>query len=130
VEEGGTVVRHYKVYNIVWDKEVDGVEVDVALPDSVSYDIPHGVDAEDEICNRLSDYNGYCVYSFEYDLVSETKGYVLHFRQTIDGLETDTPRYWRCDADNYEHAVEQLKDHIERELGEKVTFVEMLGTKI
>lgn len=123
-------MRHYKVYNIVWDKEVDGVEVDVGLPESVSYDIPHGVDAEEEICNRLSDDNGYCVYTFEYELVSETKGFVLHFKQTIDGVDTDTARYWRCDADDYDHAVEQLKDHIERELGEKVTFVELIGTKV
>jgi len=105
------------------------VEVDVALPDSLSYHIPHGIDAEDAIVNLLSDHNGYCVHSFEYKLLSETKEYMLHFRQTIDGLETDTPRYWRCDADNYEHAVEQLKDHIERELGEKVTFFELIQIK-
>lgn len=130
MDEGGAVVRHYKVYNIVWDTEVDGVDVDVKLPELVLVDIPHGLDEQDEIVNRLSDCNGYCVYSFEYELVSETKGYVLHFRQTIDGIEDSNPRYWRSDADNYEHSVEQLKDHIEREMGEKVIFVELIGTKV
>ena len=58
------------------------------------------------------------------------KNYTLHFKQTIDGVDTEIARYWRCIADNYEHAVEQLKDHIERELGEKVTFVELLEVSV
>lgn len=123
-------MRHYRVFNIVWDKEVDGEEVDVVLPEEASYDIPHNVDAEDEIGDRLSDDNGYCVKSFEYELTSQTMGYLLHFRQTIDGVESKDARYWRCDADDYDHAVEQLKDEVERIQGEKVVFVELLGTKI
>lgn len=123
-------MRHFRVFNIVWDKEVDGVEVDVGLPEEVSYDIPHGVDAEEEICDRLSDDNGYCVHSFEYEMTSETKGYVLHYRQTLDGVESKTALYWRCDANDYDHAVEQLKDEVERIQGEKVMFVELIGTKI
>ena len=122
-------MRNYYIFNIVWDKEVDGEEVDVNLPDTLSYDIPHGIDAEDAICNLLSDNNGYCVHSFEYKLISELKGYVLHFKQTIDGIDTNESRYWRCDGSDYEHAVEQLKDHIERELNEKVTFVEVIAIK-
>lgn len=123
-------MRHFRVFNIVWDKEVDGEEVDVGLPEELSYDIPHGVDAEEEICDRLSDDNGYCVKSFEYEMISETKGYVLHYRQTLDGVESKTALYWRCDADDYDHAVEQLKDEVERIQGEKVVFVELIGTKI
>lgn len=58
------------------------------------------------------------------------KHYTLHFIQTIDGIEENTSRYWRCNADDYEHAVEQLRDHIERELEEKVVFVELIKTSI
>lgn len=123
-------MRVYHVFNIVWDKEVDGEEVDIFLPDTQNYDIPHGVDAEDTLCNLLSDSNGYCVRSFEYKLMCESKDYTLHFKQTIDGRDTDVARYWRSEADDYDHAVEQLKDHIERELGEKVTFVELLEVSL
>jgi hypothetical protein len=123
-------MRNYYIFNIIWDKEVDGVEVDTFLPDNLSYDIPHSVDAEDEICNRLSDENGFCVRSFEYKLISEIKEYTLHFKQTIDGVDTNESRFWRSDAKGYEHAVEQLKEHIERELGEKVTFVEVIKIQV
>lgn len=123
--------KNYDIYNIVWDKEIDGVEqTDISLPSATSISITHGEDAEDAICEYLTNKYGFCIVSFEYQLISEMKGYVLHFRQTVDGLETETPRYWRCDACNYEHAVEQLRDHIERELEEKIVFVELLGTKI
>ena len=54
------------------------------------------------------------------------KNYTLHYRQTIDGKESETPLYWRCDADDYDHAVEQLKDEVEHAQGEKVIFVECL----
>ena len=32
--------------------------------------------------------------------------YVLHYVQLIDGQEIDL--FWRCQAENYRHAVEQL----------------------
>jgi hypothetical protein len=122
-------LKHYDIYNIVWDKEIDGVEQDVQLPSATTAAVYSDEDAEEVIGDYLSDKYGFCVYSFEYELISEPIGYILHFRQTVDGIETETPRYWRSNADNYEHAVEQLKDHIERELGEKVIFVELIGTK-
>jgi hypothetical protein len=48
--------------------------------------------------------------------------YVLHYIQTLLGKESRS-LFWRCQADNYEHAVEQLENAIESE-GEKVVFVE------
>lgn len=127
------MIKNYDITNIDWDMEVDGVkQKDIVLPTSTSIMVnqDENDDAETVICEHLSNRYGFCINSFEYELVSDMRGYVLHFKQTVDGLETETARYWRCDACNYEHAVEQLKDHIERELEEKVIFVELLGTKI
>lgn len=132
MEEGGAVViKNYDITNISWDMEVDGIEqTDIVLPRSTSIIVKQDEDedAETIICEYLSNKYGFCINSFEYELVPDLKGYIIHFHQTIDGVDDRTPRYWRSNACNYEHAVEQLKDHIERELGEKVTFVELIGT--
>ncbi len=45
--------------------------------------------------------------------------YLIHY---VDAHETDL--YWRCEAEDYEHAVEQLKDH-ERTVSGDVLFHEM-----
>jgi hypothetical protein len=48
--------------------------------------------------------------------------YVLHYIQTLLGQESRS-LFWRCQVDNYEHAVEQLENAVKSE-GEKVVFVE------
>jgi len=55
-------------------------------------------------------------------LTSDMREYVLHYIQTLLGQESRS-LFWRCQADNYEHAVEQLENAVESE-GEKVVFVE------
>lgn len=53
------------------------------------------------------------------------KKYLIHYVQTTaDNGEIDL--YWRCDADDYSHAVEQLKDEVEHAEGEKLLFHELL----
>jgi len=52
------------------------------------------------------------------------KTFVLHYHQTIDGIESTKSLFWRCEADDYEHAVEQLENAIESE-NEELVFVEL-----
>jgi hypothetical protein len=52
------------------------------------------------------------------------KDYVLHFIQTHNLVDKNISSFWRCSADNYKHAVEQLRDEIERNQGERLIFVE------
>ncbi len=49
------------------------------------------------------------------------KHYLIHY---VDGNNLDL--YWRCEADNYTHAIEQLKDH-ESTISGKVKFHELLN---
>jgi predicted ArsR family transcriptional regulator len=53
---------------------------------------------------------------------SSSSAFVLQYRQTLDGTESSQSLFW-CEADDYEHAVEQLQNAIESE-GEKLVFVE------
>lgn len=53
------------------------------------------------------------------------KNYTLGFIQTIN--EKEAPRqYWRCEADDLEHAAEQLRDEVEHCQGEKLLFFELV----
>ena len=52
------------------------------------------------------------------------KDYVLHFMQTYNLVDKNISSFWRCSADNYNHAVEQLRDEIERNQGERLVLVE------
>jgi len=52
------------------------------------------------------------------------KDYVLHFIQTYNLVDKNISLFWRCSADNYNHAVEQLRDEIERNQGERLILVE------
>jgi hypothetical protein len=52
------------------------------------------------------------------------KTFVLHYHQTIGGIESTKSLFWRCEADDYEHAVEQLENAIESE-NEELVFVEL-----
>jgi hypothetical protein len=52
------------------------------------------------------------------------KDYVLHFIQTYNLVDKNISSFWRCPADNYNHAVEQLRDEIERNQGERLVLVE------
>jgi len=52
------------------------------------------------------------------------KDYVLHFIQTYNLVDKNISSFWRCSADNYNHAVEQLRDEIERNQGERLILVE------
>lgn len=55
------------------------------------------------------------------------KSYLIQFNQTIDNIDTPTiHRYWRCNADDYDHAIEQLQSEVCGCQGEKVTFHELL----
>ena len=51
------------------------------------------------------------------------KTFVLHYHQTFAGVESNCPLFWRCEADDYDHAVEQLENAIESE-NERLIFVE------
>ena len=52
------------------------------------------------------------------------KNYVVHFIQTYNLVDQNISSFWRCSADNYNHAVEQLRDEIERNQGERLILVE------
>lgn len=57
--------------------------------------------------------------------------YTIGFVKTIDGKEGEGHEerlYWRCWADDYDHAVEQLKDEVEHGEGERVLFHELIET--
>jgi hypothetical protein len=127
VEEGGGLVKHfdrYEAFNIVWD--TSDCEGDVPnLPVSLIVECANEGDAEDVICEHLSDSMGFCVRSFEYRKIVLLKNYVIHFKQTIDGIETDTSRYWTCKAEDYGHAIEQLNAEVCGSQGEKIFFHEL-----
>jgi len=53
------------------------------------------------------------------------KSHVLHYIQTFDLVDRNVSLFWRCDAENYEHALEQLKDEVEGNQSEKLIFVEL-----
>lgn len=117
--------ERYEAFNIVWD--TDDCEGEVpTLPTSLIVECANEGDAEDTICDSLSDSMGFCVRSFEYRKIVLLKNYLIHFKQTIDGIDTETSRYWRCSADNYNHAIEQLNSEVYGSQGEKVTFHELL----
>lgn len=132
MEEGGAFVRHferYEAFNIVWD--TDDCEGEVpTLPTKVIVECADEGQAEDIICEHLSDSMGFCVRSFEYRRINLLKHYLIHFKQTIDGVETETSRYWRCDAENYGHAIEQLNSEVAGSQGEKVFFHELIKVSI
>jgi len=52
------------------------------------------------------------------------KSYVLHFIQTFNLIDENISLFWSCYANNYDHAVEQLRDEVERNQGEKLILVE------
>lgn len=52
------------------------------------------------------------------------KHYCLVYRQTVLGKETKENWFWRCEAENYEHAVEQLRDEVEYTGREKLVYCE------
>ncbi len=54
----------------------------------------------------------------------KSRDYVLHYIQTFNGKDLGISSFWRCFADNYEHALEQLKDEVERNQGERVILAE------
>jgi hypothetical protein len=117
--------NRYRAFNIVWD--TDDAEGEVPkLPSEVRVAAVDESDAEDIICEQLTAITGFCVRSFEYAKENDTKHYLIHFKQTIDGTESEESRYWRCDADNYNHAIEQLNAEIVNVQGEKVIFHELL----
>ena len=60
----------YHVFNISWDIEdsIDENNAEEIL--DLPIDLIINVDDEDEIADALSDYYGYCVYSFDYNPVS------------------------------------------------------------
>lgn len=119
----------YEAFNIVWD--TDDCEGEVPnLPTKVIVECANEGEAEDVICEHLSDSMGFCVRSFEYRRINLLKHYLIHFKQTIDGVETETSRYWRCDAENYGHAIEQLNAEIVGSQGEKVFFHELIKVSI
>ena len=128
MEEGGGLVKHfdrYEAFNIVWD--TDDCEGEVpTLPTKVIVECADEGQAEDIICEHLSDSMGFCVRSFEYRRINLLKHYLIHFKQTIDGIETETSRYWRCEAENYGHAIEQLNSEVSGSQGEKVIFHELI----
>lgn len=115
----------YEAFNIVWD--TDDCEGEVpTLPTKVIVECADEGQAEDIICEHLSDSMGFCVRSFEYRRINLLKHYLIHFKQTIDGIETETSRYWRCEAENYGHAIEQLNSEVSGSQGEKVIFHELI----
>ena len=114
----------YEAFNIVWDtSDCEGVIPN--LPTNLIVECANEGEAEDVICEHLSDCMGFCVRSFEYRKINVLKNYVIHFKQTVDGIETDTSRYWSCNAENYTHAIEQLNAEVERAQGEKIFFHEL-----
>lgn len=115
----------YEAFNIVWD--TDDCEGEVpTLPTKVIVECADEGEAEDIICEHLSDSMGFCVRSFEYRRINLLKHYLIHFKQTIDSIETETSRYWRCEAENYGHAIEQLNSEVSGSQGEKVIFHELI----
>jgi hypothetical protein len=52
------------------------------------------------------------------------KTFTLHYKQTFAGVESTQSLFWRCEADDYEHAVEQLENAIESE-NERLVFAEL-----
>jgi len=69
------------------------------------------------------------VYRAEIKTIKERKRMksrecVLHYIQTFNGKDLGISSFWRCFADNYEHALEQLKDEVERNQGERVILAE------
>ena len=115
----------YEAFNIVWD--TDDCEGEVpTLPTKVIVECADEGEAENIICEHLSDSMGFCVRSFEYRRINLLKHYLIHFKQTIDGIETETSRYWRCEAENYGHAIEQLNSEVSGSQGEKVFFHELI----
>lgn len=119
----------YEAFNIVWDTDdTDGVIP--ALPERVMVECANEGEAEDTICEYLSNTSGFCVISFEYRKILPLKHYLIHFKQTIDGVDTETSRYWRCDAESYNHAIEQLNSEVYGSQGEKVTFHELIKVSV
>lgn len=51
------------------------------------------------------------------------KPLTLHYRVKTNGEESNQPRFWRCEADDYDHAVKQLKEFLESE-NEELVFIE------
>jgi hypothetical protein len=128
VEEGGAFVKHfnrYRAFNIVWDTEDAEGEVP-QMPSEVRVAAVDESDAEDTICEQLTALTGFCVKSFEYIKESDLKNYTIHFKQTIDGTESNHSRYWNCQAENYTHAISQLNAEVEQSQGEKVFFHELM----
>ena len=51
------------------------------------------------------------------------KEYVLYYVQQFADF-SEEQLFWRCQADNYDHAVEQLQNAIDSESNSKLVFVE------
>lgn len=116
--------NRYRAFNIVWDTEDTEGEVP-KLPSEVRVAAVDDSDAEDIICEQLTALTGFCVRSFEYEKEVDLKNYTIHFKQTIDGIESCHSRYWNCKAENYSHAIEQLNSEVQQAQGEKVYFHEL-----
>lgn len=116
---------HYEAFNIVWD--TDDAEGEVpSLPTSIMVECEcFESEAESIICEYLSNTVGFCVRSFEYRKIVRLKQYIIHFKQTINGIESQLSRYWGCRAENYGHAIEQLNDEVYHSQGERVFFHEL-----
>lgn len=52
------------------------------------------------------------------------KSYLIRFTQTADNNEQSL--YWHCDADDKEHAMEQLRNEIEATQGERIVLGEVI----
>ena len=122
-------IRLYEVFNIVWD--TDGLNIE-NLPSATIVeckDDDFGAE-EEEIANALSDKYDWCVISYEYRRIRTMKHYLIHFKQTVDGVDSELSRYWRCDAEDYNHAIEQLNSEVVGSQGEKVIFHELIKVSI
>lgn len=100
------------------------------LPERVMVECDNKDDAENIICDYLSDTVGFCVKSFEFRKILPLKHYLIHFKQTVDGIDTEVSRYWRCDAEDYCHAIEQLNEEVIGSQGEQVTFHELIKISV
>lgn len=61
-----------KCFNILWD--TDGESQDkLGLPDTVTIDMDEGADVAEEGADVLSDQHGFCVHSFEFEILTQER---------------------------------------------------------
>jgi hypothetical protein len=59
-----------KFFNIKWDTESDFDDEPVDLPTELTLDVPDDeIDLDFEGADMLSDKTGFCVFSFEYEIL-------------------------------------------------------------